>query len=139
VRKASSWTRDVSSGYCQDKRHAQGDKQAQDRQAYIKPQIPEKMEMAASGAGVSKVNGFQEPKAKKKREIENKPVDGSAKEEDAENNGKTDEHKLSGIGKFPQSPQPVKKYRKKAHQGKKDGAPPDQHKNQRITGFESWL
>jgi hypothetical protein len=131
--------RNVSSGYCQDKGHAQSDKQAQNRQAYIKPQIPEKMEAAASGNGVYGAGGFQEPKAKKKREIENKPVEGAAREEEAENNGKTDEHELGGIGKFLPDPKPVKKYRKKAHQGKKDNAPPDQHQNQGITGFESRL
>jgi hypothetical protein len=97
------------------------------------------MEVAASGTGVYGIGVFKEPKAEKKREIEHKPVGGAAKEEDSEDNRETDKHKLRGIGKFLPGSQPVKKYRKKAHQGKKDNAPPDQHENQRITGFESRL
>jgi hypothetical protein len=130
--------RNVSSGYYQDKRHTQGDEQAQDRQAYIKPQIPEKMEVAASGAD-DRVGGFKEMETKEKHEIKNEPVDGAAKEEEAKNDGKTDEHKLGGIGKFLPGPQPIKKCREKAHQGEEDDTPPDQHKNQRITGFKTWL
>jgi hypothetical protein len=98
------------------------------------------MEAAASGDGIIEgVDSFEEPEAKEKHEIENKPVNGAAKEEEAEDDRTADKHKLGGIGKFLPGPQRIKKYRKKAHQGKEDNAPPDQHKNQRITNFETWL
>jgi hypothetical protein len=131
--------RAVPSGYCQDESHAQGDKQAQDRHICIKPQIPEKMEVSASRPGCYNAGFFPEPETEEKREIQDKPVDGAAEEEDAEKNGEADEHELGGIGKFLPGSQPVKKCREKAHQGEKDNPAPDQHENQGIAVSGLWL
>jgi hypothetical protein len=70
------------------------------------------MEVAAARPGVNGSVFFREPKAKteQEREIQGKPVDGAAEEENAEKNREADKHKLGGIGKFLQGSQPVKEY-----------------------------
>jgi hypothetical protein len=97
------------------------------------------MEVAASRSGINRDGGFPELKAKKKHKIEEKTVNSAAKEEQTEEDREPDEPNLSWIGKFLTGPHSVKKHREKAHQGKKEYPPPDQHKNQRVPVPDAWL